>query len=1340
VPEPAVDHAGAARPGSPVDSRGAARQESPVDSIRVAGPEPAGDDAPTGASLRTRIGAVMLTDRQRLLRRLDRGVRTSQLEPDVIRAESRIRLRHDAVPAITYPEDLPVSLRRDEIRDAIRDHQVVIVAGETGSGKTTQIPKICLELGRGVAGMIGHTQPRRIAARSVATRIADELDVALGGAIGYAVRFNDQVGPETLVKLMTDGILLAEMPRDRRLERYDTIIIDEAHERSLNIDFLLGYLARLLPERPDLKVIVTSATIDTQRFSEHFGGAPIVEVSGRTYPVEVRYQPVVDDADDRDRDQTEAICDAVSELVAEGPGDVLVFLSGEREIRDTADALQRLELVHTEVLPLYARLSSAEQHRVFGSHRGRRVVLATNVAETSITVPGIRSVVDPGTARISRYSYRTKVQRLPIEPVSQASANQRAGRCGRVGPGVCIRLYAEEDFEARPEFTDPEILRTNLASVILQMADLRLGAVADFPFVDPPDGRQVAAGLDLLDEIGALESRDGAPVLTPIGRRLARLPVDPRLGRMILEAERNDCVREVTVVAAGLSIQDPRESPADKRQEATEHHRRFVDPDSDFVGYLNLWEYVREQQRALSSSQFRRLCRREFLNFQRVREWQDLVTQLRQVSHDLGIRTNRAPAEREALHLSLLAGLLSHIGVRDDDAKAERPGKGRPGRDGAGRVRDYEGARGTRFAIGRSSGLSKKAPRWVMAAELVETNRLWARTAARIEPQWAERLGAHLVRRSYSEPMWDRRRASTVALERVTLYGVPIVTDRRIDYARLEPQLAHELFVRHALVEEDWDTHHRFLAANRRSIEAVRTLEDRVRRRDLLIDEEAQYDLYDARIPDGVISGRTFDRWYRRADADVLALPPSMWVDPSAGRIRFEDYPDSWAHHGLELPLSYVYDPLDESDGVTVHIPLAVLNQIDDVGWDWQIPGVRTHLVTALIRTLPKDMRRNFVPAADFARLFLAERGPADGPLLDTLAAWLAPRAGAPVALGAASLEQLPGYLRLGFSVEDRRGAVLARSRDLEALRARLHRPLALVVAEANASIQRHGVQTWDLGSLPRRIETDVDGRRVIGYPALVDEGGSVGIRVLADPGDQDRLMWAGTRRLLLLAVTPPVARAARVLPNDAKLALGHAPGGDLSGLLADAGRAVVDQLLGDAGGPVWDATGWDALLAAVRRGAPDTATRVVTRTALALSWAHVVDTRLAGLTASILGPSVEDIRGQLERLVYPGFVTGTGGHRLIDLIRYLKGMERRLDKLPEDPRRDRERMRPIRRLEDRLDRYTGGRSPWTGDPEVDGVRWMIEELRVSVWAQTLGTPGPVSERRIARAIDRLVA
>src|SRR5829696_426097 len=810
---------------------------------------------------------------------------------------------------ISYPPELPVSQRRAEIAEAIRDHQVVVVAGETGSGKTTQLPKICLELGR-------------------------ELEET----VGYQVRFTDRVGRATRVKLMTDGILLAELERDRNLRRYDTIIIDEAHERSLNVDFLLGYLARLLPRRPDLKLIITSATIDPERFSRHFGGAPVVEVSGRTYPVEVRYRPLGAEADD-DRDQAQGILDAVDELCREGPGDVLVFLSGEREIRDTAEALRRHQFPRSpggvEVLPLYARLAAAEQHRVFQAHTTRRVVLATNVAETSLTVPGIKYVVDPGTARISRYSHRSKVQRLPIEPISQASANQRKGRCGRTSDGICIRLYSEEDFASRPEFTDPEILRTNLASVILQMTALRLGDVAAFPFIDPPDRRSVKAGVDLLVELGALE--EGR--LTPLGRRLAQVPADPRLGRMLLEAGRRDCAREVLVIVAALSIQDPRERPSDKQEAADTQHRRFADKGSDFLTWLNLWRYLHELQAELSSNQFRRRCRAEFLNYLRVREWQDLHGQLRAVARDLGLRLNRAEPHPDAIHTALLAGLLGHIGLKQGD------------------TREFLGARGTRFAIWPGSALARKPPQWVMAGELVETSRLWGREVARIQPEWAEELAGHLVRRTYAEPHWSRSRGAVMATERVTLFGVPIVTGRQVDYARVDPAAARELFLRHALVEGDWETSHEFFARNRRLLAEVEELEHRARRRDILVDDQTLFDFYDQRIPDEVVSARHFDAWWKRARRDrpdLLDFERSMLIEERAGAPEVADYPDTWTQDGHRLRLTYQFEPGSDADGVTVHVPLAVLNQIEPDGFDWQVPGLRHELVTELISSLPR--------------------------------------------------------------------------------------------------------------------------------------------------------------------------------------------------------------------------------------------------------------------------------------------------------------------------------------------------------------------------------------------------
>jgi ATP-dependent helicase HrpA len=888
---------------------------------------------------------------------------------------ARLDRRRATVPAIRYPEDLPVSQRREDILAAIRDHQVVIIAGETGSGKTTQLPKICLELGRGIAGMIGHTQPRRLAARTVAERIAHELDTPLGGPIGYQVRFTGRVGDDTLVKVMTDGILLAEIQQDRLLRRYDTLIIDEAHERSLNVDFLLGYLKQLLARRPDLKVVITSATIETDRFARHFASpsgepAPVIEVSGRTYPVELRYRPLGEDGDG-ERDQTQAILDAVQELRAEPPGDILVFLSGEREIRDTAEALERENLPQTEVLPLYARLSLAEQHRVFAPHPGRRIVLSTNVAETSLTVPGIRYVIDPGTARISRYSNRTKVQRLPIEPVSQASANQRAGRCGRVADGVCIRLYDEADFLARPEFTDPEILRTNLASVILQMTAAGLGDIGDFPFLDPPDRRNIQDGVALLNELGALTDPAGnGRRLTPLGRRLARLPVDPRLARMVLAAERGGCIRELLVIAAALSIQDPRERPSDRQAQADQSHARFADPESDFVAYLNLWRYLQEQQNALSSNQFRKLCRAEYLNFLRVREWQDLESQLRQVVKGLGVPVPAPAAEPvppARIHQALLAGLLSHVGLKDPSG------------------REYLGARGAKFAVWPGSALARKQPRWVMAAELVETSRLWARINARIEPEWVEELAGHLVKRTYSEPHWERKQAAVLAYERVTLYGIPIVVSRKVNYGRIDPALCRELFIRHALVEGDWQTHHAFFEENRALLDEVEELEHRARRRDIVVDDQTLFEFYDRRIPAEVVSGRHFDSWWKKARRDrpdALSFSASMLVNPDASTVDRGDFPDVWPGEP-PLPLSYEFSPGSTVDGVTVDVPLAGLGRLNPDPFGWQVPGLREELVTALIRSLPKQIRREFAPAPDHARAVLARLAPYAEPLLD---------------------------------------------------------------------------------------------------------------------------------------------------------------------------------------------------------------------------------------------------------------------------------------------------------------------------------------------------------------------
>ncbi|MFE9427879.1 ATP-dependent RNA helicase HrpA [Kitasatospora sp. NPDC006697] len=1315
-------------------------------------------DAPAIGELAARLPELMLRDQQRIGRRLDgaRRVRkaearqaiAAELAAEIDRAEQRLAQRRAAVPEIGYPAELPVSQKKDEILAAIRDHQVVIVAGETGSGKTTQIPKICLELGRGVKGLVGHTQPRRIAARTVAERIAEEIGTPLGATVGWKVRFTDQVGQDTLVKLMTDGILLAEIQTDRELRQYDTLIIDEAHERSLNIDFLLGYLKQLLPRRPDLKVVITSATIDPERFSRHFGDAPIVEVSGRTYPVEVRYRPLVadtadeeDEADEaeRDRDQVQAICDAARELQAEGPGDILVFLSGEREIRDTADALEKLNLTRaggadryeTEVLPLYARLSSAEQHRVFQRSTKRRIVLATNVAETSLTVPGIKYVIDPGTARISRYSHRTKVQRLPIEAISQASANQRKGRCGRTSDGICIRLYSEEDFLARPEFTDAEILRTNLASVILQMTAAGLGDIAAFPFLDPPDSRNIKDGVNLLQELGALdpEAKDPKQRLTQLGRKLAQLPVDPRLARMVLEADRNGCVHDVMVITAALSIQDPRERPAEKRQAADERHKRFSSETSDFLSYLAMWRYVREQQRELSSSAFRRMCKSEFLNYLRIREWQDIFTQLRTVARQLGVTIDEpkddVEPDADRIHQSLLAGLLSHVGLFDVEK------------------REYGGARGARFAVFPGSGLFKKPPRWVMSAELVETSRLWARINAKIEPEWIEPLAAHLIKRTYSEPHWEKKAGAVMAFERVTLYGVPIVTQRRVNFGRIDPELCRELFIRNALVEGDWETHHKFFAENRRLLGEVAELENRARRRDILVDDQTLFDFYDARLPEEIVSTRHFDSWWKKTrhdQPDLLNFEKSMLINDAAGGVTEADYPDYWHQGALKLRLTYQFEPGSDADGVTVHIPLPVLNQVSAEGFDWQIPGLRGELVTAHIRALPKAIRRNLVPAPDFARAALRELTDRQEPFLPALERVLHRMSGIPIPPEAWDDERVPEHLKVTFRVVDGKRK-LAESKDLEELRLRLTPKLkeTLSSAASGRGIERTGLTAWpaDLPLIQRTFEQRSRGHSLRAYPALTDDGDSVSIRLYDTPAAQEQAMWQGTRRLLLLTCNSPAKQIQARLGNQAKLALSYNPHGSVPALFEDITACAVDRLMALNGGVAWDAESFTKLYDKVRADLYELSADTTLKTASALIAYHRAGNRLKSVQSPVLLSAVNDVKLHLASLVHPGFVTATGWQRLGDVKRYLIAVDRRLEALPNHPQRDLQHLLKVQEVQraygELLAAVPAGQQP---SEDVRQIRWMIEELRVSFFAQSLGTPAPVSEKRILKAMD----
>ncbi|MGQ7296659.1 ATP-dependent RNA helicase HrpA [Quadrisphaera sp. KR29] len=1424
----------------------------------TAGPDP--------AVLRSGLVATTLRDERRLARRLEgaerakgprRAQQLAEVAEQVVVAQGRLASRAgaaaDLVGSITYP-DLPVSARRDDIAAAIRDHQVVVVAGETGSGKTTQLPKICLELGRGVRGLVGHTQPRRIAARAVAERVAEELGGEVGQAVGYAVRFTDEVGPDSLVKLMTDGILLAEVQRDPDLLAYDTIIIDEAHERSLTIDFLLGYLHRLLPRRPDLKVVITSATIDPQRFADHFstvaGEVPVVEVSGRTFPVEVRYRPLSldeaplegseDDDEDgesleadpddarrgqsEDRDQTEGVIDAVAELTALGEGDVLVFLSGERDIRDTADALtaaiERREVPGlrpagsggagaAEVLPLFGRLSAADQHRVFsrpGAGTSRRIVLATNVAETSLTVPGIRYVVDTGTARISRYSARTKVQRLPIEPVSQASAAQRSGRCGRVADGVAIRLYSERDFESRPRFTQPEVQRTSLASVILQMASLGLGAVEDFPFLDAPDRRQVRDGLALLHELGAIDdpSPEGNPRLTEVGRRLAQVPADPRFARMLLQADREGVVPELLVLVASLSVQDVRERPLENADAARESHRRFADEHSDFVSTLNLWRYLTEQAAERSSSSFRRMCKAEFLHHLRIREWQDVHAQLRRVLRGLGISTpsgaeaarvrtgEELEPVRAQVHAALLAGLLTQVGSKDlrAEEKAGRGGgrDGRDGRDGAREARrrgsaEYVGARGTRFAIAPGSVLAKRSPSWVVAAELVETSRLWARVVARVDPEQVEALAAHLVVRSHSEPRWSKQRGGAVATERVTLYGLPLVAGRTVPLARIDPEAARDLFIRHALVGGEWDARGAavaFVEANAAVARDVEELQARTRRRDLRVDDEALVAFYDARLPADATSARAFESWWRRerrTRPDLLTLTVADLTIDDADALSLDDAPTSWSSGSFDLSLSYRFDPHAADDGVTVHVPLAVLAQVPETGLDWGVPAWRTELVTALLRALPKPVRVQLVPVPDTARevaAALPEVPPPGVRLVDAVGEVLRARRGVvvpPEAWDAARLAESAPHLLPTYALEDADGRVVATGKDLAALRERTAGAQRAAVVEAvtagarasGQQLEHEALTSWPAGLvLAEQVETAApDGRPVVGFPSLVVERWTaaskqrkdgerrIAVRVLATEAEARAAHPRGVARLARLVLANPTKALLDGLGTPARLALARSPHGTVEALLADCADAAVDHLVSQrapgGGLGVRDGQAFDALLRAVRPDLLATTQQVLGLVQRVLKSARDVEHALDRTPASLpLVASLADVRAQLGVLVHAGFVAEVGLERLPDVQRYLRALLRRLEVLggagaAQAAQRDRDRTGVVQRLEADLERAVAALPSARRDAaEARAVRWQLQELRVSLFAQTVGASGPVSEKRVAAAITAL--
>ncbi|ELT6287398.1 ATP-dependent RNA helicase HrpA [Vibrio cholerae] len=1292
--------------------------------------------ANSAASLKKALGECLIKDRFRFSKRIDgaskiknesaRNAVFDEIALDIAQSMMVVEQRKQQMPKIEYPALLPVSQKRDDIAKAIAHHQVVIVAGETGSGKTTQLPKICAELGRGKYGLIGHTQPRRLAARSVANRIAEEMETELGGFVGYKVRFTDQISDQTQIKLMTDGILLAEIQNDRFLNQYDTIIIDEAHERSLNIDFILGYLKQLLPRRPDLKVIITSATIDPERFSKHFSNAPIIEVSGRTYPVEVRYRPLAgDDDSESDRDQLEGIFQAVDELCDEGLGDILIFMNGEREIRDTADALSKRNLRDTEIVPLYARLSAGEQNKIFQPHAGRRIVLATNVAETSLTVPGIKYVIDPGTARISRYSYRTKVQRLPIEPISQASANQRKGRCGRTEEGICIRLYSEEDFLSRPEFTDPEILRTNLASVILQMTALGLGDIEAFPFVEAPDKRNIQDGVRLLEELGAINDqiKDPKKRLTESGKQLARLPIDPRLARMVLEASKIGCLKEVMIIASALSIQDPRERPSDKQQASDEKHRRFNHEDSDFLTLVNLWHYIGQQQKALTSNQFRRQCKLDYLNYLRVREWQDVYTQLHQSTREMGFKLNDEPGSYHAVHSAILVGLLSHIGMKDQEKN------------------EYHGARNARFNIFPASGLFKKQPKWVMSAELVETSKLWARVVAKIEPDWIEPLAQHLIKRSYSEPHWSKKNAAVMAYEKVMLYGIPIVPKRLVNYGTIDTVLSREIFIRSALVEGDWETKHAFFKQNRALLAEVEELEHKSRRRDILVDDEELFQFYDQRVGTEVVSGRHFDAWWKTASRktpDLLSFEKEMLFKGDASHITDLDYPNFWHQGNLKLKLSYQFEPGENSDGVTVHIPLPILNQVEPHGFDWQIPGLRHELVVSLIKSLPKTLRKNFVPAPNYADAFLARVTPFEMPLLDAMEKELRRMTGVTVLREDWKLDQLPAHLKITYRAVDHRNRKLNESCDLHELKESLKEKVQETLSQvADDDIEQRDLHTWSFGELPKVYQQKRGGFEVRAYPALVDKKDSVEIKLFETEQEQLSAMRAGQRRLILLNVPSPIKYLHANLPNKSKLGLYFNPYGKVLDLIDDCIACGVDKLIEERGGMVWEPQAFEALKEHVRAELGDTVVEIAKQVETILTTAYNINKRLKGKVDFTMAFALSDVKAQIEGLIFSGFATECGWKRLPDILRYMRAIERRMEKLPVDPNKDRLHMLKIESVANKYKELLNKIPKGMAIPDnVREIRWMLEELRVSYFAQQLGTPYPVSDKRITNAIE----
>ena len=1294
----------------------------------------------------------------------------------IVKSQQLRDKKESNIPAINYPEQLPVSQKKDDIKEAILNNQVVIIAGETGSGKTTQIPKMCLELGRGIEGKIGHTQPRRLAARSVANRLSDELESELGQAVGYKVRFNDQVSEHSYIKLMTDGVLLAELQHDRYLNQYDTLIIDEAHERSLNIDFILGLLKELLPKRPDLKVIITSATIDPERFSKHFFDAPIISVSGRTFPVEVRYRPSEDVSiaselaeKYQDSEQINAIFAAVEELDNEAPGDILLFMNGEREIRDTADALVKRNFRQTEVLPLFARLSAAEQNRIFAPHSKRRIVLATNVAETSLTVPGIKYVIDTGTARISRYSYKTKVQRLPIEAISQASANQRKGRCGRTEPGICIRLYSEEDFESRPEFTAPEILRTNLASVILQMLSLDLGDIESFPFIQQPDSRFISDGMRLLEELGAVKKGSGQsksprskkrkPMtiqLTRLGEQLSRVPLDPRLAAMVLNAQSTNALHEVVIIATGLSIQDPRERPSEFKQKSDESHARFKDKESDFVSFLNLWDYLIALQDLDSKSQFRKRCKQEFISYLRVREWQDLVFQIESTLSDLGIKlptkmskSNTQELEEEfidnptmernyrAIHIPILTGLLGHIGqklIREEKKPTDKKPK----------ALGYQGARNTNFHVFPGSNLFKNTPKWIMAAELVETSKLYARYAAKIEPDWISPLAQHLVSRTHAEPYWDKKQGCVMAYETQTLFGLTIVARKRVNFSKIDAEQSQHLFIQQALVYGDLGKQLPFLTKNLALIESIKEIENKTRRRDVLQDEPELVEFYKQRLPVAVNNRAELEKWLKVNNAELLEAKFSDFSVTEDGSKLVKKFPDFWRQDALTLPIEYDFEPGQEyADGVSVRIPLALLNQVQVKGFDWGIVPYRHELLVSLIKSLPKTLRRNFVPAPNFAdailQRFEEKAVDTNEPLIDAVSLGLFRMTGVKIDKDAWQLNSIAPHLKINFRVVGESGQVLAQGFDLLELQSQLQGKIKESLKKAvDDDIEQKNVDDWTFGELPINYVKKQAGFEVKAYPALVVQDNKINVELLDNAEKAEHEHLKGVVALLIKTLPSPIKHLQKKLPNKSKLVLYFNPFGQIEALIKDCVKTAIEQQV-KSKPPRNEAEFFD-LQESIGVQLNDLVFDITQKVEKVLFIGHQIAKKLKGKVSLDMIQANAYIKAHLESLIYKDFVSEVGYEKLDDLLRYVKALEIRHEKLKSDAGKDRQIQIELDKVYESYDGLLK-RLP-KGFPipaDVEEIYWMIEELRVSLFAQQLGTKYPISAKRVKQAINEVL-